>query len=298
MLEAVGAVEGLGGADPLEALARQADLDSRRALLAGELAEGLDQLVADRPAAPLGMDPEVLDRAVATRNVDRVLPAGGEDPDDAVLAPCLRHQQGTHPPVPGKLPRRLLELGGRRPATAQLDQQLARPPRRPPARRCLGRLAPAPGSASAPPPHAASALARAGSSSTLQASAESLPVTVRAIAAIGARALSRISSNSSCGVGLHDDRPAGADRRPARPQDDRADHDAEVHHAVEAEVADRPRVDAARLGLEVVDDLHRALLRRAGHRAAGEAGAGALDGAATGAGSRPSTVEISWCTVA
>ncbi len=40
---------------------------------------------------------------------------------------------------------------------------------------------------------------RAGSSSTLQASGESLPVTVRAIAAIGARALSRISSNSSSG---------------------------------------------------------------------------------------------------
>ena len=138
----------------------------------------------------------------------------------------------------------------------------------------------------------------AGSSSTLQASGESLPVTVRAIAAIGARALSRISSNSSSGSDCITIAPPAPIVVPALAQDDRADHDAEVHHAVEAEVADRARVDAARLGLDVVDDLHRALLRRAGHRAAGEAGPGAFDRAAVRRQSVPSTVEISWCTVA
>ena len=39
------------------------------------------------------------------------------------------------------------------------------------------------------------------------------------------------------------------------------------------EQAERAGVDAARAGLERVDDLHRAQLRRAGHRAAGERGA-------------------------
>ena len=99
-------------------------------------------------------------------------------------------------------------------------------------------------------------------------------------------------------VGLHHDRAAGADRRPPRAHHDRADDDAEVHHAVEAEVADRAGVDAARLVLEVVDDLHRAQLRRAGHRAAGEAGPGAARRRCGRPASLPSTVEISWCTVA
>jgi release factor glutamine methyltransferase len=45
----------------------------------------------------------------------------------------------------------------------------------------------------------ADALAALGSSSTLQASGSSLPVATRATAAIGARAFSRISSNSSTG---------------------------------------------------------------------------------------------------
>src|SRR5215218_154856 len=71
------------------------------------------------------------------------------------------------------------------------------------------------------------------------------------------------------GIGLHDDRTAGPDGRRLAVHDDRPDHDVEVGRAAQAEVADRARVDAAGLPLELVDDLHRALLRRAGHRAAG-----------------------------
>ena len=78
------------------------------------------------------------------------------------------------------------------------------------------------------------------------------------------------------GVGLHDDRAAGADRGGLAVHDDRADHDVEVAAAAQPEVADRAGVDAARLVLELVDDLHRALLRGAGHRAAREAGADAV----------------------
>src|SRR5690606_16856188 len=55
--------------------------------------------------------------------------------------------------------------------------------------------------------------------------------------------------------------------------DERADCDVEVHVAVEPDIADRAAIDATALGLEGVDDLHRAYLRRAGDRAARERGA-------------------------
>src|SRR5215204_4325243 len=126
VLEPIGTVEGLGGADPGKALTRQPNLQALGPFSAREVAERLDQVGAYRPAAPLGMHPEILNRAVAAGHVDRVLPAGGEDADDrpTVLAPCLRHQQGTRPPVPGKLSCRLLKVGRRGALSAQLDQQL------------------------------------------------------------------------------------------------------------------------------------------------------------------------------
>ena len=45
-----------------------------------------------------------------------------------------------------------------------------------------------------------------------------------------------------------------------------------TQRAVEAEMQDRAAIDAARLRLQLVDDLHRADLRGAGDRAAGKAG--------------------------
>ena len=64
------------------------------------------------------------------------------------------------------------------------------------------------------------------------------------------RAFSSISSYSSSGSDCDHDRAAGADRRRLAVDHDRADRDAEVAAAAEAEVADRARVDAARLALE------------------------------------------------
>ena len=54
--------------------------------------------------------------------------------------------------------------------------------------------------------------------------------------------------------------------------DERADRDAEIQIAGEVEIADRAGVDAAAIGLELGDDLHRAHLRRARHRARRETG--------------------------
>ena len=150
-----------------------------------------------------------------------------------------------------------------------------------PARRTCQLADPARGPAADPdrghPAHAASASPVGGSSSTVNESGPSRPQTARARAAIGARALSRISSNSSAGSDCITIAPPAPIVVAPGAHHDRADHDREVDDAVEPEVADRARVDAAGDALDVVDDAHRAQLRRAGHRAAGEAGAHAFD---------------------
>ncbi len=61
-----------------------------------------------------------------------------------------------------------------------------------------------------------------------------------------------------------------------------ADRDRGVHVAVEAHVADRAGVDAAPRGLQLVDDLQRAHLRRAADGAGGERGAQHVDAGEAG----------------
>ena len=82
-----------------------------------------------------------------------------------------------------------------------------------------------------------------------------------------ARAFTRVSSISSVGDRERGDAAAGADARTCGRQHDRADDHREVGAAVDAEVAERARVDAARSLLELVQDRHRTVLGRAGHRA-------------------------------
>src|SRR5689334_14901114 len=60
--------------------------------------------------------------------------------------------------------------------------------------------------------------------------------------------------------------------------DDGADRDREVATATQSEIADGAGIDAPRLVLQLVDDLHRAQLRRAGHRTRWEAGPDRLGG--------------------
>src|SRR4051812_3211162 len=74
-----------------------------------------------------------------------------------------------------------------------------------------------------------------------------------------------------------DDRPARPDLQAAGRRDERADHDAEIGRPVDRQESQRARVYAARAALEPVDDLHRAQLRRAAHRAAWERRADAFD---------------------
>ena len=224
------------------------------------------------------MDPEVLDRAVAPRHVDRVLPARREHADDRA-------------PLP--LPRAALRLSGR---AASVPRRLLAGPAG------EGRSPPSSISSSSRPRSPTARIGvvggkerawRVGSgrTRTLDTSPRGhrlrlqldRPGLRRALPGdrLGDRRHRRPRLEQDLvelvhGVGLHDDRPAGADRGPAGAHHDRADDDAEVDRAVDPEPADRAGVDAARLGLEVVDDLHRADLRRAGDRAAGEAGAGAL----------------------
>ena len=230
-----------------------------------------------------------LDRRVAAGNVHCPLPAGAEHADDRrrrprrpAIAPTpgsASSRRGSPPPAPprsGRRPPSSSSSSSTASATAATSPSRPAGPSPAPCRRSL-----TPPAARAGPPPALSPSGRqgqgAGSSSTLQAPASSRPVTVRAIAAIGARAFSRISSNSSSGSDcITIAPPAPIVVRPGRITIVRITID-EVDAAVEPEVADRPRVDAARLVLEVVDDLHRPLLRGAGHRAAGEAGADALD---------------------
>ena len=68
----------------------------------------------------------------------------------------------------------------------------------------------------------------------------------------------------------HDPR-AGLQLRDAVRDHDRPQRDARVHRPAGQHVADRARVRAAAVALELGDDLHRAHLRRAGDRAGGEA---------------------------
>ena len=59
--------------------------------------------------------------------------------------------------------------------------------------------------------------------------------------------------------------------------DNGADDDGEIHRARRIDIADRAGVDAARLALELAEDLHGALLWGARHGAAGEGGAEGVD---------------------
>ena len=58
--------------------------------------------------------------------VDRVLPAGGEDAHKPILAPRLRHQQGTQPPIPDQIHGCCFKLARRRPTPsgAHFDEVL------------------------------------------------------------------------------------------------------------------------------------------------------------------------------
>src|SRR5262249_16721848 len=71
---------------------------------------------------------------------------------------------------------------------------------------------------------------------------------------------------------IRDDAGAGLDVHDAVLHDGGAEHDAGVHGAVGGEVADGAAVDAAALGLQLLDDLHRPNLGRAGDGAGGKAG--------------------------
>ena len=84
------------------------------------------------------------------------------------------------------------------------------------------------------------------------------------------------------GVGVEDDRAAGAELHPVADEDRGTDDDVQIRGAVAGQEADRPGVDAAGLGLQRVDDLQRAELGRAGHRTAGEAGADGVEGVDAG----------------
>ena len=86
------------------------------------------------------------------------------------------------------------------------------------------------------------------------------------IARITARALAHRLLVLVVGLGVGDGAAAGLDVRDAVLDHDRADVDAGVEVAGVAEVADRAAVAAALDRLELVDDLHRADLRRAGER--------------------------------
>src|SRR5204863_7727336 len=70
-----------------------------------------------------------------------------------------------------------------------------------------------------------------------------------------------------------DDAAAGLRIEDAALDDSGAQRDRGVHVVLEREVADRAGVNAAAGGLELVDDLHRAHLGRAGHGARRERGA-------------------------
>src|SRR3990167_5452336 len=66
---------------------------------------------------------------------------------------------------------------------------------------------------------------------------------------------------------IRHDPGTGLDVHPAVLDDRSAEHDAGVHRPIGREIADAAGVDAALLDLQLVDDLHRADLWRARHRA-------------------------------
>src|SRR5439155_26509829 len=88
----------------------------------------------------------------------------------------------------------------------------------------------------------------------------------------------------AAGIGIESPDIAGAvvEVDAAALRQGRADRDCRVHRAREAEVADRPAIDAAPDGLELLDDLHGADLRRAGERAGGKGGAEGVEAVAPG----------------
>jgi hypothetical protein len=91
--------------------------------------------------------------------------------------------------------------------------------------------------------------------------------------------LSRVSCSSERGERVGDDAGTGLHVRGAVLEDDGPDGDAGVEVAGEVDVADGARVGPAAGRLEVVDDLHRPDLRRAGHGARGEDRPQHVDGA-------------------
>src|SRR5689334_8989616 len=72
-------------------------------------------------------------------------------------------------------------------------------------------------------------------------------------------------------IAVGNDAAAGLDHHLAVLDDGGAQHDAGVHAAIAREIADGAGIEVAALGLELVDDLHGAHLRRARERAGGEA---------------------------
>ena len=86
-----------------------------------------------------------------------------------------------------------------------------------------------------------------------------------------ARALSQVSWYSAAGFESATMPRAGLDAGHAVAQRDGADRDAEIEVAGEVDVADRAGVEIAARRLQLGEDLHRADLRRARHRAGREA---------------------------
>ena len=84
------------------------------------------------------------------------------------------------------------------------------------------------------------------------------------------------------GIGVGDDAAAGLEVYPPPERQIGADHDAGVHRAGGAEIADRAAVHAPPRRLQLGDDLHGPDLGRAGDRAAGKGRAEQVDGVGAG----------------
>src|SRR5262245_55628942 len=70
-------------------------------------------------------------------------------------------------------------------------------------------------------------------------------------------------------VRVGDDAAADRELHPAAARGERADQDARVHRAVEADEAERAAVRSPDRGLQLRDDLHSSHFRGPGHRPAG-----------------------------
>src|SRR5690606_15408750 len=76
---------------------------------------------------------------------------------------------------------------------------------------------------------------------------------------------------------VRDDAATSPCVEPIAAPDERTDRDVQVEIAVEADVADRPAIDASPLRLELLDDLNRSHLGRTGDRAAGKRAANDIE---------------------